>query len=261
MAGLDAAKLQSNPVSLARKPESAPPPKSNVSPLAMSNGVSGPTPFSEALQKARDAAVKKADTPAPTPAVKPDEPAKPKKQGTQMMVGAPKTPPKKIVPKTVAMDPAMRAAGKPVVPAAPSSRANAAPLSAAPGRMPQSVPPAALSQPQLPPQSVGVPNSMPRSFPSTPAQPVPQSNYGGGAYPYQQQQAPAPQAQQGWQPPPQQPYPNYAFGYAPGARVHVTWSNGQRYPATVTQVTGSQCLVVFPDGQQHWVDMQYLSPG
>jgi hypothetical protein len=50
------------------------------------------------------------------------------------------------------------------------------------------------------------------------------------------------------------------FGYAPGARVHVTWSNGQRYPATVSQVSGTQCLVVFPDGQQHWVEMQYLSP-
>jgi len=55
------------------------------------------------------------------------------------------------------------------------------------------------------------------------------------------------------------PYP-YAFGYAPGSRVQVTWSNGHRYPATVSQVSGSQCLVVFPDGQQHWVDMQYLSP-
>lgn len=50
-------------------------------------------------------------------------------------------------------------------------------------------------------------------------------------------------------------------GYAPGARVNVTWSNGQRYPATVSQISGTQCLVIFPDGQQHWVEMQYLSPG
>ena len=69
-----------------------------------------------------------------------------------------------------------------------------------------------------------------------------------GAFP-----APAPQQ-------PQAGYP-YPFSYAPGTRVHVTWSNGQRYPATVSQVTGAQCLVVFPDGQQHWVEMQYLSPG
>jgi hypothetical protein len=51
------------------------------------------------------------------------------------------------------------------------------------------------------------------------------------------------------------------YGFPPGARVHVTWSNGQRYPATVSQVNGTQCLVVFPDGQQHWVEMQFLSPG
>lgn len=57
------------------------------------------------------------------------------------------------------------------------------------------------------------------------------------------------------------PPPAYGgFGYAPGARVNVTWSNGQRYPATVSQISGTQVLVVFPDGQQHWVEMHYLSP-
>lgn len=83
--------------------------------------------------------------------------------------------------------------------------------------------------------------------------------------PYAQQQQPG---AAGWgypahamgQPPQAAAYP-YSFGYMPGSRVQVTWSNGQRYPATVSQVSGSQCLVVFPDGQQHWVDMQYLSPG
>ncbi len=59
--------------------------------------------------------------------------------------------------------------------------------------------------------------------------------------------------------PPSYGYPS--FGYAPGTRVLVTWSTGQRYPATVQQVTGTQLLVLFPDGQQHWVDMQYVSPG
>jgi hypothetical protein len=43
--------------------------------------------------------------------------------------------------------------------------------------------------------------------------------------------------------------------------VHVTWSNGQRYPATIQQVAAGQCLVVFPDGQQHWVALQYVAPG
>jgi hypothetical protein len=65
-------------------------------------------------------------------------------------------------------------------------------------------------------------------------------------------------------PPPQQqpPPPAYGFGfaYAPGSRVTVTWSNGQRYPGTVQQVSGASCLVVFPDGQQHWVEMQYVAP-
>lgn len=65
--------------------------------------------------------------------------------------------------------------------------------------------------------------------------------------------------------PPMQPPPAHAgygfgFGYAPGSRVNVTWSNGQRYPGTVHQVSGSQCLVMFPDGQQHWVEMQYVAP-
>lgn len=63
-------------------------------------------------------------------------------------------------------------------------------------------------------------------------------------------------------PMPQPPPFGYSapFGYAPGSRVTVTWSNGQRYPGTVQQVSGSQCLVAFPDGQQHWVEMQYVAP-
>jgi len=80
--------------------------------------------------------------------------------------------------------------------------------------------------------------------------------YAGAPYP--------PHAQpQATQPPQQQPPPaagGYVFGYVPGSRVTVTWSNGQRYPGTVQQVAGSQCLVVFPDGQHHWVEMQYVAP-
>jgi hypothetical protein len=61
--------------------------------------------------------------------------------------------------------------------------------------------------------------------------------------------------------PPQPPMmPGYGAGYMPGTRVTVTWSNGQRYPGTVQQMSGTQCLVVFPDGQHHWVDMQYVAP-
>jgi hypothetical protein len=51
-----------------------------------------------------------------------------------------------------------------------------------------------------------------------------------------------------------------SYGPAPGAQVQVTWANGQRYPGTVQQVSGGQCLVAFPDGQQHWVPLQYVAP-
>jgi hypothetical protein len=41
----------------------------------------------------------------------------------------------------------------------------------------------------------------------------------------------------------------------------VQWADGNRYPATVQQAGQGQCLVVFPDGQQRWVENQYLSTG
>lgn len=53
--------------------------------------------------------------------------------------------------------------------------------------------------------------------------------------------------------------PAYAAPPAPGARVTVTWANGQRYPGTVQQVSGNQCLVVFTDGQQRWVDTKFVT--
>jgi hypothetical protein len=70
-----------------------------------------------------------------------------------------------------------------------------------------------------------------------------------------------PQQQGAYGPQPSAPYgpPPAAFG--PGARVYVQWADGNRYPATVSQSSGNQCLVVFPDGQQRWVEMQYLTTG
>jgi hypothetical protein len=47
---------------------------------------------------------------------------------------------------------------------------------------------------------------------------------------------------------------------APGLAVSVTWANGQRYRGTIVQLMGTRVLVVFPDGQQHWVEMSYISP-
>jgi hypothetical protein len=69
--------------------------------------------------------------------------------------------------------------------------------------------------------------------------------------------SPNPYAQPGYGAP--QAPPPAAFG--PGARVYVQWADGNRYPATVVQSAGAQCLVSFPDGQQRWVEAQYLSTG
>jgi hypothetical protein len=49
--------------------------------------------------------------------------------------------------------------------------------------------------------------------------------------------------------------------FGPGALVLVHWSDGNRYPGTVLQVSGTKLLVSFPNGQQHWVDMKYVSSG
>ncbi len=47
---------------------------------------------------------------------------------------------------------------------------------------------------------------------------------------------------------------------APGLPVTVVWANGQRYRGTIVQLLGTRVLVVFPDGQQHWVEMSYITP-
>ena len=45
-----------------------------------------------------------------------------------------------------------------------------------------------------------------------------------------------------------------------GAHVMVQWSDGRRYPATVTMMHGGQVQVAFPDGRQVWVPQQYVFP-
>jgi hypothetical protein len=109
------------------------------------------------------------------------------------------------------------------------------------------VPPPAQASPWIPPAAT------PYGAPQPAATPY------GAAVPYGYPGA-APPAPEPAPPPPPPPAGYGFFGYAPGSRVHVTWSNGQRYPGTVHQVSGSQCLVMFPDGQQHWVEMQYVAP-
>jgi hypothetical protein len=50
-------------------------------------------------------------------------------------------------------------------------------------------------------------------------------------------------------------------GPSPGTRVYVRWANGQSYPGMVQQTQAGKYLVGFADGQMHWIDLMYLSPG
>jgi hypothetical protein len=63
--------------------------------------------------------------------------------------------------------------------------------------------------------------------------------------------------------PPYLPPPQAASPYLPppavGAKVLVAWTDGNRYPATVQQCAPGQCLVLFPDGQQRWVDVRRVT--
>ncbi len=51
---------------------------------------------------------------------------------------------------------------------------------------------------------------------------------------------------------------NAVAGYTPGARCLVTWSDGQRYPATVVQTAQGQVLVAMGDGRQLWMPQAYV---
>jgi hypothetical protein len=42
--------------------------------------------------------------------------------------------------------------------------------------------------------------------------------------------------------------------------VTLLWSDGNRYPATVVQVHENQVLCAMENGQQQWVESQYLAP-
>jgi len=44
-----------------------------------------------------------------------------------------------------------------------------------------------------------------------------------------------------------------------GSRVMVQWSDGNRYPGTVSQMQNGQVQVAFPDGRQVWVPQQYVT--
>lgn len=73
----------------------------------------------------------------------------------------------------------------------------------------------------------------------------------------------APQGQQQWaqQPQAQAQFAPQPQGFPPGARVQVLGQDGNRYPATFVQAQNGQCLCTMPDGQQHWIPSQNVSPG
>jgi hypothetical protein len=79
-----------------------------------------------------------------------------------------------------------------------------------------------------------------------------------GAPPMQMQQ---PQMQQ--QPPMQQPQmqPQAPAGFAPGARVMVIASDGNRYPAVVVQAAPGQYYCQMPDNNAYWFPTQNVLPG
>jgi hypothetical protein len=49
-------------------------------------------------------------------------------------------------------------------------------------------------------------------------------------------------------------------GLIAGRAVMVAWSDGNKYPGTITQDNGNQAHVTFPNGQQMWVEKQHLTP-
>lgn len=234
------------PVPAAGSP--APPPADNsqisqmqVSPLAVSNAMSQRPAEAQVAMNAAAAVMSQPPSASAMSVAKPvasqAAPLPSKKGGTQMMPMS--------FPQPTGSGP-----GAVIPTPAPSSQPQQQP----PPMPPVVASPASSFQPQPPPpppQQSPYYAPMPGQAPAQPPMPPPPTQQ-----PWQQQPAPwsAP-APYGY--PPQQP----AFGgYPPGTHVVVTWANGQRYPGTVHQVAGTRCLVVFPDGQQHWVEMHYVTP-
>ncbi len=136
----------------------------------------------------------------------------------------------------------------------PGAQAGAAGM-AQPGQAPpasQAYAPQSAQAPSAqgyPPQSAQAP--APQGYPPQSAQaPAPQG------YPQQVSQAPQPPAAAA----PPQPSPAPGSPLPPGTQVNVTWSNGQRYSATIVQVGQGQYLCSFQGGgQPQWVDARAVS--
>jgi hypothetical protein len=210
-------------------------------------------------------------------------PASAKRPDRTQMLGAftpgnvprPGAPPSAgAAPPAPPVSPVAKSTGAPsagALPAADPQRISSVPNIATASPYAAAQPPAPQAH-QPPPPVAQAPQLTAPMQPQPPVQPPPPA-WSPAAAPYGNPQAPqAPQPPSYAQPspyaqppmaPPQAPpyaYGTLGFAYMPGSRVTVTWSNGGRYPGTVQQVSGTQCLVVFPDGQQHWVEMQYVAP-
>jgi hypothetical protein len=120
-----------------------------------------------------------------------------------------------------------------------------------------------------PPQQMGgyEAQQQPMGGYGAPQQPQQMGGYGAPQQPQQMGGYGAPQQPQdqmgAYGSPPAQPAnaPAPSPGFSPGARVTLLWGDGNRYPATVVQVHGNQVLCAMDNGQQQWIEAQYLAPG
>lgn len=245
-----------------------------ISPLAASNlSQRNPLVGSNLVNAAAMAATAPSPSPGPAAAQAASaQPAPPSDPGKQPVRGIPGT----VMMPSAPIPPIARPnTGEPSAP--PGAAASQKPqpgtqvMQAFPGA--SNKPPSAGQVPAAAPLTTPAPNASP-FVPQPPAQPhppphamqpqppphaqPPMQHAGTPSHPWSAAPAPPPAWGGGWGAAP--PAPPFG-GYVPGARVQVTWSNGHRYPATIQQVAGGQVLVVFPDGQQHWVALQYVSPG
>lgn len=206
-------------------------PGSSVSPLAMSNVMSQADVLPDAGAASRNLA---------------DAPDAGRIPGTQVMPSVPNP----SIGSTESKKPQERTQ---VMSAVALPRSNAAPSSAQPQSYGAPTPQAPAPQGYAAQPAYGAPIAAAAhaAQPAANPQGYAQAAYGHAPYAPHAQAAP-----QGYA------APNaYGAAFPPGSRVLVTWSDGRRYPGVVHQLSGTAHLVVFPDGQQHWVELPYLSPG
>jgi len=169
--------------------------------------------------------------------------------------------PTAAMPAVPAPDPFARTVmGDPAAAAAAATAAAAADAHASQPRVPTA---AVASQPRVPTAPIAIGAVAPaRPNPVSPMASSVMKTPGDPGQPQANAPTPwnvgVPQAQT---PVPYSPAPAAVNPFPPGTMVLVHWSDGNRYPGTVLQASGAQLLVAFPNGQQHWVDVRYVSSG